>query len=172
MNTSTTASRWDPTTASPPRRVAHHWIEAANIRQPADTESLRRWWTFFNDPKLNYLVDCAYRQNLTVAGSRVPRAAVAGCNLPSPKATLFPQTQTASADIARIAEALTPAAVGATRFFDIGTRLQPQWELDFWGQFRRAVAAADDNLDASVEGYDAAIVTMLGDIARRLRACP
>ena len=39
------------------------------------------------------------------------------------------------------------------------------WELDFWGQFRRAIASADDNLDASVEGYDAAILTMLGDVA-------
>jgi outer membrane protein TolC len=37
--------------------------------------------------------------------------------------------------------------------------------LDFWGKFRRAITAADDNLQASVEGYDAAIVTLLGDIA-------
>ena len=28
------------------------------------------------------------------------------------------------------------------------------------------MTAADDNLDASVEGYDAALVTMLGDIAQ------
>ena len=54
-----------------------------------------------------------------------------------------------------------------TRFYDqwnYGFNLN--WELDFWGRFRRAVTAADDNLDASVEGYDAALVTMLGDIAQ------
>ena len=62
---------------------------------------------------------------------------------------------------------MAPNAIGTTRFFDswnFGFNLN--WELDFWGQFRRAVAAADDNLDANVEGYDAAIVTMLGDIAQ------
>ena len=39
------------------------------------------------------------------------------------------------------------------------------WELDFWGRFRRAVEAADATLDASVEDYDAMLVTLLGDIA-------
>ena len=27
---------------------------------------LGRWWTVFNDPKLNELITCAYRQNLTL----------------------------------------------------------------------------------------------------------
>jgi outer membrane protein TolC len=40
------------------------------------------------------------------------------------------------------------------------------WELDFWGRFRRAIEAADNTLDASVEGYDQVMVTLLGDIAQ------
>ena len=40
------------------------------------------------------------------------------------------------------------------------------WELDFWGRLRRAIAAGQDNLDASVANYDQAVVTMLGDIAQ------
>ena len=39
------------------------------------------------------------------------------------------------------------------------------WELDFWGRFRRAIAAADANLDASVADYDDVLVTLLGDVA-------
>src|SRR4029077_10301489 len=39
------------------------------------------------------------------------------------------------------------------------------WELDFWGRFRRAVESDSDMLDASVENYDAALVTLMGDIA-------
>jgi NodT family efflux transporter outer membrane factor (OMF) lipoprotein len=39
------------------------------------------------------------------------------------------------------------------------------WELDFWGRFRRAVEANADLLNASVEDYDAALVTLLGDVA-------
>src|SRR5207244_7519797 len=39
------------------------------------------------------------------------------------------------------------------------------WELGFWGRFRRAVEAANASLDASVENYDAVLVTLLGDVA-------
>jgi NodT family efflux transporter outer membrane factor (OMF) lipoprotein len=47
--------------------------------------------------------------------------------------------------------------------WDFGFNLA--WELDFWGRFRRAVEAADASLDASVQNYDAVLVTLLGDVA-------
>ena len=40
------------------------------------------------------------------------------------------------------------------------------WELDFWGRFRRAIEAADANLDASVEAYDDVLVLLLSDVAQ------
>ncbi len=39
------------------------------------------------------------------------------------------------------------------------------WEVDFWGRYRRAIAAADAVLDASVAGYEDVMVTLLGDVA-------
>src|SRR5205807_424424 len=39
------------------------------------------------------------------------------------------------------------------------------WELDFWGRLRRNLESADANLDASVEDYDNALVTLLGNLA-------
>ena len=39
------------------------------------------------------------------------------------------------------------------------------WELDFWGRFRREVKSVDDQFDGSIEDYDAAIVTLVGDVA-------
>jgi NodT family efflux transporter outer membrane factor (OMF) lipoprotein len=39
------------------------------------------------------------------------------------------------------------------------------WELDFWGRYRRAIESADASLDATVENYDAVLVTLLGDVA-------
>ena len=39
------------------------------------------------------------------------------------------------------------------------------WELDFWGRFRRAILGAEAQLDRSVEDYDAALVTLLADVA-------
>src|SRR5262249_29012852 len=60
----------------------------------------------------------------------------------------------------------TIAGRGLQRFYsqwDYGFNLA--WELDFWGRFRRAVESADASLDASVEDYDAVLVTLLGDVA-------
>src|SRR5439155_10552189 len=39
------------------------------------------------------------------------------------------------------------------------------WELDFWGRFRRGIESANATLDASLENYDAALVTLLADVA-------
>jgi NodT family efflux transporter outer membrane factor (OMF) lipoprotein len=43
--------------------------------------------------------------------------------------------------------------------------MSASWELDFWGRFRRAIEAADAELDASVEDYDDVLVVLLSDVA-------
>ena len=40
------------------------------------------------------------------------------------------------------------------------------WEVDFWGRFRRAIIAAEETLQANCADYNAAMVTLLGDVAR------
>jgi NodT family efflux transporter outer membrane factor (OMF) lipoprotein len=156
-----------PNYGSPPACVAEHWIDAADIRTEQNPEILRRWWTVFNDPKLNELVFCAYRQNLTLreAGLRILQAralrAIAVGNI-------FPQQQGADGSYTRNARAMNSPLFpgGGSRFsdsWDFGFNLN--WELDFWGRFRRAVASADASLDASVEDYDDVLVTLLGDVA-------
>ena len=53
----------------------------------------------------------------------------------------------------------------------IGTYWQDQigvggnWEIDFWGKFRRGVESADASLLASVADYDNAIVSLTADVA-------
>jgi NodT family efflux transporter outer membrane factor (OMF) lipoprotein len=80
---------------------------------------------------------------------------------------IFPQTQTMTGSYERVNSAVAPGTTTAVRFFDqwnYGFNLN--WELDFWGRFRRAVIAAEDNLQASAYGYDAVLVTLLGDVAQ------
>ncbi len=45
------------------------------------------------------------------------------------------------------------------------TAFNLSWELDFWGKYRRQVESANAGLDASVENYDDALVTLLADLA-------
>ena len=39
------------------------------------------------------------------------------------------------------------------------------WELDFWGRFRRAIEAADANLDAQCAGYNNVLVLLQAEVA-------
>src|SRR5208282_384807 len=69
--------------------VAPHWIDAADIRVRSQPADLSRWWTVFNDPVLNDLVNHAYNQNITLkeAGTRILQARA---NLAIARGEIFP----------------------------------------------------------------------------------
>lgn len=154
-----------PNYAGAKAAVAPQWIDAADRRVRSDPADLSRWWSVFNDPVLNDLVQHAYMQNITLkeAGARI---LAARANLAIQRGDLFPQTQTATGSYQRVETASNPNFPITNKFFEqwnYGFNLS--WELDFWGRFRRAVIAAQDQLDYSVEDYDDALVTLIGDVA-------
>jgi len=153
-----------PEYCPPAVQVAEDWIDSDDVRVRSESAGHDPWWTVFNDPVLETLVANAYEQNLDLrtAGFRVlearaQRAITAG--------NLLPQSQQAFADYARRQTAQRigmPAAGQSFSIWDAGFNLA--WELDFWGRFRRAVEAADADLNASIENYDDVLVTLLGDV--------
>jgi outer membrane protein TolC len=38
------------------------------------------------------------------------------------------------------------------------------WELDVWARFRRAIESADANLNASIQEYDAILVSLIAEV--------
>jgi NodT family efflux transporter outer membrane factor (OMF) lipoprotein len=156
-----------PNYKRPPAPVAEHWIDADDVRIHSTASDDSHWWTVFNDPVLDDLVQSAYRQNLTLreAGFRVLSARA---QLGIAIGGFFPQTQQVNGDFVRRGVSENVANRNATpqRWFsqwDLGFGLA--WEIDFWGRFRRAIEAADDLLNASVEDYDDVLVTLVGDVA-------
>lgn len=156
-----------PNYQRPPAPVAQHWIDAEDVRVRSVEGDDSHWWTVFNDAKLNELVQTAYQQNLTVreAGFRVlqNRALLAGAI-----GNFFPQTQTMSGDYNRVnlsREVANRQAAPQPFYNQVDYGFNLAWELDFWGRFRRAIEAANDQLDASVESYDDVLVTLIGDVA-------
>ncbi|WP_437185286.1 efflux transporter outer membrane subunit [Planctomicrobium sp. SH668] len=146
--------------------VANEWIDSQDSKLSTVQPDLRNWWTIFNDPVLDRLVNTAYTQNITLreAGFRIQeaqamRAVVAGNLFPQDQAVLGGYTRTQTSQ---------QSAFGAFAFprFDnwqIGSSLT--WELDFWGRFRRAIETADAQLDASIENFDDVLVILVGDVA-------
>lgn len=145
-----------PNYTPPCASVAEDWIDDdPRIRRFSD--DLNGWWTVFDDPQLNGLIQASYQQNLTLreAGFRILSARA---QYGYAKGNFFPQLQTAQGGYSRLNV--------ADNFFDqwdFGFNLA--WELDFWGRYRRAIAAAEATLDASVHNYDYVLVTLLGDVA-------
>ncbi len=156
-----------PNYTPPQACVSRHWIEGGDkVREGSDLPC--HWWTVFQDPDLEELIRSAANQNLTLreAGFRILEARAA---LGIARGELFPQRQGGGAGYQRIvlSGAKTDGLTGThALFFDEwGDGFNLVWEIDFWGRFRRAVTAAEDTLDASVAGYDEALVTLYGDVA-------
>jgi NodT family efflux transporter outer membrane factor (OMF) lipoprotein len=156
-----------PNYCKPAVPVAAEWIDDRNPSIQSVTPDLATWWTVFGDPALNDLIETASRQNITlrVAGMRIMEAsAVRGVAAGG----LFPQTQAMNGGYSRVGVSENVANREATpqRWFDQwGHGFNLSWELDFWGRFRRAIEAADAELDASIENYDDVMVLLLADVA-------
>jgi outer membrane protein TolC len=154
-----------PNYSRPPAPVASEWIDYQNERIKSGSEDLGEWWRVFGDPALDSLIDTAHAQNISlrVAGARILEAqAIRGIAA----GNLFPQVQQAFGEYSR--EKLSTKTVQPPLeqwFSNWEGGLTASWELDFWGRFRRALEAADADLDASIENYDDVLVILLADVA-------
>jgi len=154
-----------PNYQRPPAPLEMNWIDAKNPRVRSAPADYATWWRIFADPILNDLIRIAYEQNvnLRVAGTRVletraQRAIAVG--------TLFPQSQTATGDYSHTQVSRNIANAPPQRFFDNwATSFNVSWEIDFWGRFRRTIESANDAVEASVDDYDNAMVSLIGDLA-------
>lgn len=153
-----------PNYAAPPAATAAQWIEQDDRRVQTVPATDCDWWSVFNDPVLNDLINTAYQQNLDLkaAGARILQAraerAIAAGNL-------FPQSQDA---LAAYAHAQVPGDIllPLPGSLDIwATGLNGSWELDFWGRYRRTVEAADAQVGVTVEDYHDALVMLLSEVA-------
>jgi NodT family efflux transporter outer membrane factor (OMF) lipoprotein len=168
-----------PNYGRPPAPVAEEWIDAKNPE--VQNRHLQDWWRVFQDATLNSLIDTAYDQNLNlrIVAARVLEAraqqaiAVGG---------IFPQNQQSTGQYSRInlshrtfnnpgafselAGGLLPPNIPiGNNYSDWTAGFNLSWELDFWGRIRRNIESANATLDASVENYDSALVTLLADVA-------
>jgi len=113
-----------------------------------DTKSFaeQKWWDVFQDEQLKDLIRTALQQNydLRRAGARILQARAA---LGITRADQFP---TISADASALNErAARQKFIPAVETNTNRVGLDFNWELDFWGSFRRATEAARANFVAS-----------------------
>ena len=157
-----------PDFSSPSAPVAEKWLEWDNPSVGTRNQEYRDWWTVFRDPVLNRLIQIAYNQNLTLvdAGTRVLQARA---ELGVAIGEFYPQVQKGNGSVTYIRPShadTTAFPSGVTQnFWRDSLGLTVNWELDFWGKFRRAIESADAAYLASIANYDYVLATLLGDVA-------
>jgi NodT family efflux transporter outer membrane factor (OMF) lipoprotein len=157
-----------PDFEKPEAPVAEDWIEVDQEKvsnQPADHPE---WWTVFNDPVLNQLIETARSQNLTLrsAGLRVLQA---NAQLGIATGGKYPQVQqvTGSANQVQISENGAdniPLLEDNFGLYNLDFGLS--WEVDFWGRFSRMIESSAAQLQAEVAGYDTVMVALTAEVAR------
>ena len=159
----------------PSAPVANKWLESKDpsvISAPLETAAKRAdwdWWTVFHDPVLDRLIQVAYEQNLSLvsAGTRVLEARA---QLGVAIGEFYPQLQQGKGSIiydrpSHADPTANPLTGVLPNFWRDTLGLTVNWELDFWGRFRRGIESADAAYLASIAGYDQVLVTLLGDVA-------
>jgi NodT family efflux transporter outer membrane factor (OMF) lipoprotein len=156
-----------PDYETPEAEVNSAWLEPAeNLEGPRlEIDREIEWWRSFNDPTMTALIEKAVSQNLTLrtAGLRVLEArARRGLAV----GEFFPQMQELFGSISqRQLSENEIAGMGDQSYAEAAFGLEAAWELDFWGKFRRGIEASDAELLADVANYDAALVSLIADVA-------
>lgn len=152
----------------PTSDVRPEWAAELDAGVAAESADLREWWRIFNDRALDSLVDRALDQSLDlreaaarVREARALRGATAADQLPNVNVG-------GSAAYRRDSGRSFSGGFGGGgeeySAYDAGFDMS--WEIDVFGGVRRAVEAADADIDAAVESARDARVILVSEVAR------
>jgi outer membrane protein, multidrug efflux system len=121
-----------------------------------------KWWDAFQDPRLQALIRTALKQNydVRIAATRIAQAQA---QLSITRSNEFPSA--AGVVAGNGTRASQSKFFGAYETSDTELGLAFQWNLDFWGKYRRATEAARDQLLASDWARQEVIASVVADVA-------
>lgn len=141
----------------------------------AQNELLTHWWTAFNDPVLDALVEEAFANNLDIR-SALARVDAARSQVTLAQSYLMPSVDLGvNAGRSRISANTTPALpAGTPQASNLYTlQLQASYEIDIWGKYRSGLLAATNDFVASQYYRESVRITVAAEVASayfRLRA--
>jgi NodT family efflux transporter outer membrane factor (OMF) lipoprotein len=152
-----------PNYKKPETRTPENFSEAPTTQPAGD---LAQWWTKFNDPKLDSLIDRAVAQNLDlkIAAQRIREArALRGIS----GSQLWPQVD----GVGGYSRSRRSNQTGQPNFGDRDTDLwsagfDASWEIDVFGGLRREIESADAQIGAAIESQRDATVSLVSEVAR------
>jgi NodT family efflux transporter outer membrane factor (OMF) lipoprotein len=177
-----TACSVGPRFERPTPALPTQWNAASAEPSFAQQTAQTQWWTIFNDPLLNELVEHAQKESfdvrvaaLRLAQSRVQRDAIAGNTKPSVSASASYRRERQS-EFGTSTRLIDAIGSPANRDAIIDLLSEPynvyqggfdaSWELDLWGRIAHAIESGDAALSASREDVHDAQLTVIAEVAR------
>lgn len=139
----------------------HAEMDNGLVEAEPDPETLAHWWTLFNDPELNRLMQRAVSGNpdLQTAQSRIREVrALRGIS----RAGLFPVVD-ATAAASKQRSATTGNSAEEIEYYTAG--FDAGWEIDIFGGVRRSIEASQADLETLQENLRHVLITLMAEVA-------
>jgi NodT family efflux transporter outer membrane factor (OMF) lipoprotein len=165
-----------PNYQAPEPPMPASFIAAASSKVAASrAASSTKWWRTLHDRELDALIDRAIAGSPTleialnrIQQARAEEAVVVGAALPAAEGSDGGAWGTGS-DLARgrASQTLVSAenSAGATQINNIAG-FDAAWEIDVFGKFRRAIEAAQYDVDAAVAARNMVLISLVADVTR------
>ncbi len=153
-----------PDYAPPPddSPTAWHTVLQDGLSEAApDPLTLSRWWSTLDDPDLSRFIERAVLGNRDLAEAQA-RVREARARRGISQAGLFP-TVDASGAVTRSRSSENAGSGETGNFYSAG--FDAGWELDIFGGLRRAIEAAEMDLQASQQDLNDVMVSLLAEVA-------
>lgn len=131
--------------------------------------TLQTWWTVFDDPVLNQLIDRSRAGNLDlqtaasrVRAARARLAITSGARLPSVNAGAQ-GSRTQQSDDGELKQLAPANGFDPQNLYGLG--LDASWELDLFGRIRRSIESAQAQYQSTVETERDVTVTLFAEVA-------
>lgn len=153
-----------PNYKEPVLKVAAYWPHKnTSVKEKPFLET--QWWEVFRDPSLTAIIQQGYQNNLNLQSTGV-KVLQARAQLAQSVGMLYPQQQVIDGNY-------TYTRIGGSSLQNVLPQsfltalmgFSANWELDFWGKYRRAIESNDALFLASIAAYDYALVTLTADVA-------
>lgn len=156
----------DYTPPTAPIAEAYRDPGSDSVQAGAALPELAKWWTVFDDPVLNDLVQTAVKHNPTLQSAAV-RVLAAQAQRGIAYGLLFPQEQDALGGYTRnqLSGNRANQSMLNRHYSDWQLGGAATWELDLWGKYRRGVESADAEVLSELASYDDALVTLISNVA-------
>jgi len=142
------------------------WQQQATAGLKDGPNNLDRWWTRFEDPVLNTLIEKARLNNLDIrtAALRLEESmALRGVAASAFYGSINADAAALAGQLSENSNSLPEGVDSKADYYTIGANAI--WEADLWGRVRRTVESAEASLDASLEDYRDVLVLVQSRVA-------